>query len=157
MTHARPGPDEFDDDPSDPLGDAEREAIRRKIDDLEREAAEGLDPRPLGSVREPMAMPEVLRERPGSSRAGTRGGHGGLGGGEFGGGASARAWGVGLNFGAMVIAGGVLGWLVDWLGSAPWGLLVGLLTGLVVGFTRFVREALAANRSMAGRGRRGPM
>ena len=36
--------------------------------------------------------------------------------------------------GAIILLGG-LGYLLDqWLGSAPWGLLVGLMLGLVVGF-----------------------
>jgi putative F0F1-ATPase subunit (Ca2+/Mg2+ transporter) len=156
MDQGRPKPEDFEEHLPDDLGEEERAAFLERLEELKEEAAQKLDPAPLGSVRGPMAMPEVLKERPGTGGAGQ--GPRGAGRGEFGGGASARAWAIGLDFGAMVIGGGILGWIVDWLaGTKPWGILVGLLAGLVVGFTRFVKEGLRASRKSVEefRGRRG--
>lgn len=53
-----------------------------------------------------------------------------------------KAWAIGFSFAAAVIAGGLLGWGVDYFAnSGPWGLLAGLGLGLVAGMVRFVREA----------------
>jgi F0F1-type ATP synthase assembly protein I len=126
-------PEEFTED--------ERAEFLEKLDELERDAAAKLEAAPIDAAQTPMAMPEVLKERPSSAHAAGR---------QFKGAdqsALARVWAIGLNFGLMVLAGGLLGWGADSLfNSKPWGVLVGLLLGLVVGFAQFIREALAANR-----------
>ena len=59
----------------------------------------------------------------------------------------ARLTGMGTEFLSAILAGGLIGWLLDrWQGWAPTGLIVGLIAGIVVGGVSFVRRALAANR-----------
>lgn len=56
-----------------------------------------------------------------------------------------KVWAIGFSFGMSVIAGGVLGWGVDYFAKTkPWGLLAGLGLGLVAGMVRFVKEAKQA-------------
>jgi F0F1-type ATP synthase assembly protein I len=58
----------------------------------------------------------------------------------------ARVWAISLDFVITVAAMALFGWLADrWLGTEPWLLLVGVLLGLAVGFTRFIKDSLAAN------------
>lgn len=60
----------------------------------------------------------------------------------------ARLTGMGTEFLSAILAGGLIGWLIDrWLASAPTGLVIGLIAGIVVGGVIFVRHALAANRA----------
>lgn len=62
----------------------------------------------------------------------------------------AVAWGLGLNFVYGVIGFGGIGWALQtwvWRGTAPWLLLAGVGLGLVGGTYRFVRDAIAMNRS----------
>lgn len=66
-------------------------------------------------------------------------------GGRFGGsGASglAQAFRLSSEFVAGVIAGGLVGWIVDYvLGTSPWGLIVFLLLGFVAGVLNVLRSA----------------
>lgn len=58
-----------------------------------------------------------------------------------------RVWAVGFGFGMSVIAGGLLGFGVDYFAKTrPTGLLIGLGLGLVTGMIRFVRDARALER-----------
>jgi len=42
---------------------------------------------------------------------------------------------IGYNFSGIIIAGALVGWLVDrWLGSGPWGLLICSMIGVVGSF-----------------------
>lgn len=60
----------------------------------------------------------------------------------------ARLAGMGTEFLSAILAGGLIGWLIDrWLGSAPTGLVIGLILGIIVGGVTFIRHALAANRA----------
>lgn len=67
-----------------------------------------------------------------------------------------RAWAIAFSFAASVMAGGLIGWVIDYFAkSSPVALLVGLGLGLVTGMVRFIREAKAAEREFAaGRARR---
>lgn len=57
-------------------------------------------------------------------------------------GAVGRAVRLSAEFVSGVIAGGILGWLVDRLfGSAPWGLIVCLLLGFCAGMLNLMRAA----------------
>jgi F0F1-type ATP synthase assembly protein I len=126
-------------------GEDERAEFLEKLDELEREAAAGLHEAPIDSVRRPMDMPEVLRDRPGAGGAPAHRRpvpHVDQN-------ALAKVWAIGLDFGMMVLAGGGLGWLADrfLIKNGHWGILVGFVLGLVVGMFRFIREGLAANRT----------
>lgn len=58
-----------------------------------------------------------------------------------------RVWAVGFGFGMSVIAGGLIGFGVDYFAKTrPTGLLIGLGLGLVTGMIRFVRDARALER-----------
>jgi len=58
-----------------------------------------------------------------------------------------RLSGLGLEFVASIVGGGVIGWLLDrWLGTGPWLLVAGLLAGLLGGSYNFFRDAMAASR-----------
>lgn len=67
------------------------------------------------------------------------------GGSRFGGSNSsglAQAFRLSSEFVAGVIAGGLVGWIVDYLfGSSPWGLIVFLLLGFVAGVMNVMRSA----------------
>lgn len=56
---------------------------------------------------------------------------------------------IGANFSAMVVAGGVLGWLLDHFVPAtkPWGIVGGLIAGLSLGMMQFIRDAKRAERT----------
>lgn len=54
----------------------------------------------------------------------------------------AQAFRLSSEFVAGVIAGGIVGWIVDYLlGSTPWGLIVFLLLGFVAGVMNVMRTA----------------
>lgn len=54
-----------------------------------------------------------------------------------------KAWGAALNFVFTIIAGLLIGWLIDyWLKTRPWGVLGGLATGFVLAFVQIVRNTL---------------
>ena len=56
--------------------------------------------------------------------------------------AMARAFRISSEFIAGVIAGGGLGWLIDYgLGTSPWGLIVFLMLGFAAGVFNVVRSA----------------
>ncbi len=58
-----------------------------------------------------------------------------------------RLSGLGIEFVASIVGGGVIGWLLDrWLGTSPWLLVAGLFAGLVGGGYNFFRDAMAASR-----------
>lgn len=60
----------------------------------------------------------------------------------------AQAWAIGFGFGMSVLAGGLLGYGVDWyFKSSPTGLLAGLSLGLVAGTVRFIREGRRMGKS----------
>lgn len=62
-----------------------------------------------------------------------------------------RMFAIGTTFVSMVIAGGLLGWGVDYIAKTkPWALLVGLLVGLVAGMVRFIKDAKAAGAPPPG-------
>jgi F0F1-type ATP synthase assembly protein I len=125
------------------MGKDETAEFLEKLDELERDAASRLDPAPIDSVRPPMDMPEVLREKPAAGHMP----HAGRSFQNPDSNALAKVWAIGLDFGMMVLAGGLLGWGADYLFQwKPWGILTGLIMGLLVGFVRFIREGLAANR-----------
>jgi ATP synthase protein I len=53
-----------------------------------------------------------------------------------------QAFRYSAEFVAGVIAGGVVGWLVDrWVGSSPWGLIVCLILGFCAGMLNLLRAA----------------
>jgi F0F1-type ATP synthase assembly protein I len=53
----------------------------------------------------------------------------------------ARAWGIGFGFCMSFLAGGAIGYGIDWyFKTSPTWLLVGLAFGLVAGTIRFIRE-----------------
>lgn len=55
--------------------------------------------------------------------------------------------GMGFEFISQVVAGMLLGWLVDKaLGSGPTWLVVGTIAGVLVAITQMIRTAVAANR-----------
>ena len=55
---------------------------------------------------------------------------------------SGLAYGAALSLFAAVVAGLIVGWLLDrWLGTRPWLLVVGLVLGAAAGFYEFIRAA----------------
>jgi F0F1-type ATP synthase assembly protein I len=63
-----------------------------------------------------------------------------------------RAWAIGLDLVIYVVAGGLIGLVLDWVfGIGPTMLIVMALLGLAAGVLRFVREAMALNKEMAAR------
>ena len=63
-----------------------------------------------------------------------------------------RLLGVGITFGAELIAGLAIGWLLDeWLDTGHLFLIIGTLMGLVVGGIGFIRSAMKATRAAARR------
>ena len=79
-------------------------------------------------LKKPVHVPGVTdKPKPGSSL-------GGLG--EVG-----KALSIGLDFLAIIAAGGLLGYGIDWwLGWSPKGLVVGILIGFVWGTIRLIRR-----------------
>ena len=65
-----------------------------------------------------------------------------------------RLSGMGFELLSHILAGLILGWLVDrWAGTAPLWLLIGAGMGLAVGMAQFIRSALKANREALRRAR----
>lgn len=57
--------------------------------------------------------------------------------------------GLGFQFGTEIVAGVLLGWLVDWyFDTEPWGVLIGSLLGIAVAFLDLTRKAIQLNREM---------
>lgn len=53
---------------------------------------------------------------------------------------SGLAYAAAISLFAAVVAGLVVGWLLDrWLGTQPWLLVVGLVLGAAAGFYEFIR------------------
>lgn len=53
---------------------------------------------------------------------------------------SGLAYAAALSLFAAVVAGLIIGWLLDrWLGTWPWLLVVGLVLGGAAGFYEFIR------------------
>jgi ATP synthase protein I len=64
----------------------------------------------------------------------------------------AQAMTLSTEFVAGVIAGGILGWIVDHVaGTKPWGLIVLLLLGCVAGFYNVMRASGFAGKRPNGR------
>jgi len=64
----------------------------------------------------------------------------------------ARLAGMGTELVSAILAGGGIGWLLDyWLGTRPTALIVGLILGILVGGVAFIRSALLANKAAADR------
>lgn len=58
-----------------------------------------------------------------------------------------RAWAMSLDFVFTVLAGALLGWLIDrWRNSLPIGTLIGLGIGFVSGFIRLIRTTQRQER-----------
>lgn len=63
-----------------------------------------------------------------------------------------QAMTLSTEFVAGVIAGGILGWIVDHLlGTKPWGMIVLLLLGCVAGFYNVMRASGFAGQRPGGR------
>ena len=61
-----------------------------------------------------------------------------------------RAWSLGTNLVINLVAGGLLGFGLDWIfNTKPILMIVFGLFGLAFGMLRFIREALRLNREMA--------
>jgi ATP synthase protein I len=55
---------------------------------------------------------------------------------------SGLAYAAALSLFAAVIAGLILGWLMDrWLGTQPWLLVTGLVLGAAAGLYEFIRSS----------------
>jgi ATP synthase protein I len=53
---------------------------------------------------------------------------------------SGLAYAAALSLFAAVVAGLIVGWLLDrWLGTKPWLLVTGLVVGAAAGFYEFIR------------------
>jgi ATP synthase protein I len=53
---------------------------------------------------------------------------------------SGLAYAAAISLFAAVVAGLIVGWLLDrWLGTRPWLLVVGLVLGAAAGFYEFIR------------------
>jgi len=58
-----------------------------------------------------------------------------------------RMAGLGMQTSSEVVAGALVGWVIDrWAGTSPAGLLVGGIAGIVVGLSTLIRGAMRANR-----------
>ena len=58
-----------------------------------------------------------------------------------------RMAGLGLEVGTTVMAGALIGWLVDrWRGTGTTGILVGGLIGIALGMTALIRGSLRLNK-----------
>ena len=71
---------------------------------------------------------------------------------------SAALWrlsGMGFVLLSEVLAGVVLGWLLDWwLGTSPIFLIIGALLGVTIALTNFIRQAMKVGRRSARRDRK---
>jgi ATP synthase protein I len=55
---------------------------------------------------------------------------------------SGLAYAAAFSLFAAVVAGLIIGWLLDrWLGTGPWLLIVGLVLGAAAGFYEFIRAS----------------
>ncbi len=64
--------------------------------------------------------------------------------------AMGRAWAIGMDLVIYLIAGGLIGYGLDWLfGTFPIFMILMGAMGLASGLLRFVREALQLNREMS--------
>lgn len=60
-----------------------------------------------------------------------------------------RLAGIGLTTASEVMAGALIGWLIDqWRGEGSTFLLIGAIAGIVVGLTTLIRSGLTVNRQM---------
>ena len=51
------------------------------------------------------------------------------------------AYAAALSLFAAVVAGLIIGWLLDrWLGTRPWLLVAGIILGAAAGFYEFIRQ-----------------
>ena len=58
-----------------------------------------------------------------------------------------RMAGLGMQTSSEVVAGALVGWVIDrWAGTSPTWLLVGGIAGIVVGLSTLIRGAMRANR-----------
>jgi ATP synthase protein I len=54
---------------------------------------------------------------------------------------SGLAYAAALSLFAAVVAGLIVGWLLDrWLGTTPWLLVTGIVLGAAAGFYEFIRQ-----------------
>ena len=69
-----------------------------------------------------------------------------------------RLSGMGLELATHILAGALLGWVLDyWLNTEPTLLIVGTIAGVIVGMTEFIRTALKAQKKAVARAaQRGP-
>ncbi len=68
-----------------------------------------------------------------------------------------KAWGVAGNFVFTIIAGALVGWLIDrWRGSLPVATLIGLGLGFATAFIRIIRQTQREEREEQARRRRNP-
>jgi ATP synthase protein I len=55
---------------------------------------------------------------------------------------SGLAYAAAFSLFSAVVAGLIIGWLLDrWLGTSPWLLVTGIVLGAVAGFYEFIRSA----------------
>lgn len=105
---------------------------------------------PSGSAPDPrLQIPEVLRtpvQRPESMLQAGRSDAGPSGTDSV---EAAKGWAIAMNFVYGVVAGALVGWVIQYFipAWAPVPILVGLGAGLIGGFVRFVREAIKANNA----------
>jgi len=58
-----------------------------------------------------------------------------------------RMSGMGIELASHIVAGLLIGWLLDyWLKTSPLWLVIGTVAGVVVGMVQFIRSALKAQR-----------
>lgn len=77
-----------------------------------------------------------------------------------------QMFGIGWASASEVVAGLIVGWVIDWsFGIGPWGLVTGGVAGVVVGMWSLVRQAISlqgtnpppkAGRPLADETDRGP-
>ncbi len=59
---------------------------------------------------------------------------------------------MGFTMACEIVAGLVLGWLVDrWTGTDKVFLIIGTIMGILVGMTSFIRTAMKANKAASRR------
>jgi len=57
---------------------------------------------------------------------------------------------MGIELASHILAGALLGWLLDKLFNTTYWLMIGSIAGLIVGMVDFIRSALKAQRQAAG-------
>lgn len=66
-----------------------------------------------------------------------------------------QAWAIGMDLVIYLIAGGLIGFGLDYLfKTGPWLMLVMGFLGLASGLLRFIRDAMKLNRDMASKASR---